>query len=278
MDGSLNEVTEAIRGLYSNPVKDYIFPTISALSSAALGAWAAFYAVNTQERNRIHTQNIDSINDATLKASEARNVLMAIKSNYHNKLSSNPYQRLLSIPRLPIDEQAINFKISTLVFLAPTDIGDIYSKWQKIETLDTLFKNYNQALYIWKKRNDIFEEMIPQLRQFHAKHISDDDLLQLFGPSKICEISDLTERAIILTDELLVELSCFLIGFPEIAKNAISTKIRKKTRRIITVCLPTEEFAVDLLSTSPMLDYHMTAILHASSEQEIKNLYQRIYF
>jgi len=278
LDGSLKEVTEAIHGLYSNPIKDYIFPAISALSSAALGAWAAFYAVNTQERNRIHIQNVDSINDATLKASEARNILMAIKSNYHNELSSSPYQRLMTIPRIPIDEPAINFKISTLVFLAPTDVGDIYSKWQRIEHLDILFKNYNQALFIWKKRNESFEEMIPQLRQLHAKKISDEHLLELFGQSKICEVSDLTEKAIMLTDELLVELSCFIIGFPEIAKNSIPTKIRKKTRKIIIVRLPTEESAVDLLSISPMLDYDMTAALHACSVQEIKNLYRSIYF
>ncbi len=278
MDGSLKEITEAIHGLYSNPVKDYIFPAISALSSAALGAWAAFYAVNTQERNRIHVQNVDSINDATLKASEARNTLMAIKSNYHNTLSSNPYQRLLAVPRILIDEQPIIFKISTLVFLTPSEVGEIYSKWQRIEQIDTLFKNYNQVICIFEKRNELLDEMIPQLSQLHTRQISDDKLLELFGPAKICEVSDLTERAIMLTDELLVELSCFLIGFPEVAKNSIPTKIRKNLRKIIVICLPAEESAVDLLSISPMLDYDKAAVIHASSTQEIMNRYRSIYF
>ncbi|WP_426008297.1 hypothetical protein [Aeromonas salmonicida] len=277
MDGSLNEITEAIRGLYSNPVKDYIFPTISALSSAALGAWAAFYAVNTQERNRIHVQNVDSINDATLKANEAKNSLMAIKSNYHNELSSDPYQRLISIPRILIDEPPIVLKISTLVFLTPSEVGHIYSKWQRIEYIDTLFKNYNQVVCIWKKRNELLNEMMLKLNQFHAQTISSDILLQLCGLAKVCEISDLTEQAILLTDELLVELSCFLIGFPEVAKNSVPNKIRKKFRKIIVVCLPKDESAVDLLSMSPMLDYDMAAVLHTSSVQEIKHRYRSIY-
>ena len=72
LEESLNKIALAIMGLYSDPIKDYIFPSIISFSSAILGAFAAFYAVNIQERNRIHIQNVDALNEAILSANDAK--------------------------------------------------------------------------------------------------------------------------------------------------------------------------------------------------------------
>ena len=85
MEESLNKIAQAIMGLYSDPI-NHVFPSVISFSSTIFGAFAAFYVFNTQERNRIYIQNVDSLNEAILSANDAKNSLMAIKSNYHNNL------------------------------------------------------------------------------------------------------------------------------------------------------------------------------------------------
>ncbi|WP_324036723.1 hypothetical protein [Aeromonas caviae] len=151
MEESLNKIAQAIMGLYSDPIKDYVFPSVISFSSTIFGAFAAFYAFNTQERNRIYIQNVDSLNEAILSANDAKNSLMAIKSNYHNNLTSNPFQRLLSVPRMILNCKPITFQLSKLIFMTPSEENNIKSKWQRIEYIDALFNNYNHLLDIWKK-------------------------------------------------------------------------------------------------------------------------------
>ncbi|MGU5725450.1 hypothetical protein [Aeromonas caviae] len=80
-----------------------------------------------------------------------------------------------------------------------------------------------------------------------------------------------------LTDDLLFEFSCFLIGFPEIGKKFIPTRIRRKYRKILSISLPKYESAIELLSLSPTLDYEVAAILHATTISELKDRYRRVY-
>ncbi|MBL0612618.1 hypothetical protein JD508_20620 [Aeromonas jandaei] len=277
LEESLNKIALAIMGLYSDPIKDYIFPSIISFSSAILGAFAAFYAVNIQERNRIHIQNVDALNEAILSANDAKNTLMAIKSNYHNELSSNPYQRLLAVPRIILNGKPIIFQLSKLIFMTPSEVKDIKSKWQRIEYVDSLFSNYNHLLEIWKKRNDAFEEVHQALSQQNCSYINEELLLKSVDRARLVILSDLTEHVIMLTDDLLFELSCFLLGFPEAGKISIPVKIRKKYRKTLSISLPDYQVAVDLLSLSPELDYEMAAELHQTTTSELKNRYRRVY-
>lgn len=264
-------------GLYSDPLKDYLFPSAISFSSALLGAWAAFHAVNIQERNRIHIQNVDSINEAMLRANDARVTLMTIKSNYHNNLSSHPCQRLLTIPRIIINGLPVRFDISKLIFMIPSESNEPHSKWHRISYIESLFSNYNHVLDIWNKRNDTLDEIIPKLNLQYGSPIDFDGLTQLIGSAQLATISDLTEHAIMMTDDILFELSCLLIGLPEIGKKSIPLKIRKEYRKVISISLPDNKAAVNLISLSPELDYDIAAELHKTTVSDLKNRYRRIY-
>lgn len=277
LEESLNRIAEAILGLYSDPIKDYILPSITSLASAAFGAWAAFYAVNVQERNRIHIQNVDSINEAILCANNARNTLISIKSNYAGQLTSNPHQRLLTVTRMLKNGEPITFQISKLIFIAPSDPTKIYSKWQKVAYIESLFSNYNHVLDIWTKRNETLDKIIPKLTQYHGQSISLNELHKNIEPGQLAILSDLTEHALMMTDDILIELSCLIIGFPEVGKKSIPKKVINKYRKIISILLPNNEMAVDLLSLTPDLDNEAAAKLHNSTASEVKERYRRLY-
>ncbi|UCM49683.1 hypothetical protein [Aeromonas caviae] len=277
MEESLNKIAQAIMGLYSDPIKDYVFPSVISFSSTIFGAFAAFYAFNTQERNRIYIQNVDSLNEAILSANDAKNSLMAIKSNYHNNLTSDPFQRLLSVPRMILNCKPITFQLSKLIFMTPSEENNIKSKWQRIEYIDALFNNYNHLLDIWKKRNEVLEEVHQALSQHNGSYIDEESLLKYVARAQLVILSDLTEYVLMLTDDLLFEFSCFLIGFPEIGKKFIPIRIRRKYRKILSISLPKYESAIELLSLSPTLDYDVAAILHATTISELKDRYRRVY-
>jgi hypothetical protein len=277
LEEPLNKIAEAIIGLQSNPLKDYVFPSVMSLSSALLGAWAAFYAVNTQERDRNHIQNVDSINEFMLCANDARNTLIAIKSNYHDELSSHPCQRLLAVPRIITNGDHITFQMSKLIFMTPSEISEIHSRWQKITYIESLFSNYNHVLDIWKKRNDALDEIVPKLSQHHGVQVGLNTLLNSIDAAQLAIISDLTEHALMMTDDILFELSCLLIGLPEVGKKLIPINIRKKYRKIISILLPDNDAAVNILSLSPELDYEAAAELHKTTVSDLKNRYRRIY-
>lgn len=80
------------------------------------------------------------------------------------------------------------------------------------------------------------------------------------------------------TDDLLVELTCFLIAFPHVTKEFIPEKIKiKYQKKIIIVSMPQRESSVNMLSFCPTLDFEEASKLHLTSPQEIHSRYKRIY-
>ncbi|MEI8658311.1 hypothetical protein [Vibrio sp. Hal054] len=277
MEDGLNAIARAIASLQSNPIKDYVFPTVSALSTAALGAWAAFYAVSTQEYNRVQIQNVDALNGTLLNASEARNCLIAIKSNYFQRLTTHPFERILAIPPLVLNAAPISFHVASLAFLVPSENTENISKWQRIEYIETLFKNYNNLLNIWKMRNELMQQIMPHVMQFRGRNVEFEKLDQVIGCGQLAMLSDLTEHALMITDDLVVELSCFLLGFSDVSKKSVPKKIKKKYRKIINVNLPDNDESKNLLSISPELDFNLASKIHNVAQDDLRHRYRRLY-
>ena len=277
MEESLNTIAQAIIGLHSNPIKDYIFPILSPLLSAALGAWAAFYAVNTQEHNRMQIKNVDALNETMLSANEVRNSLMSIKDNYYKSIGKDPFQRMLTVPPVILNGGPIQFSISSLVFITQVSSNRVNNRWLRIEYIESLFKNYNNVLAMWQKRNEIMHEIMPHIMQFYGKPVSLAELVDALGQGPLAMLSDLTEQVLMITDDLLVEISCFLVGFPEVSKDIIPKKIKNNFRSLLTIQLPDNEDAINLLSIIPELDFEMASKIHNITAEEVKSRYRRLY-
>ncbi|EIJ0939691.1 hypothetical protein NMR47_003525 [Vibrio cholerae] len=113
-----------------------------------------------------------------------------------------------------------------------------------------------------------------------GKPINYQLLQQLIGDGLITQLSDLTERALHMTDDLLIEVSSFLIGFSEVAKTKVERRVVKKFGNILSATLPnSSDFskAVDIVSKVPEVNYKLLSQLHGRSEQEIRERYRAIY-
>ncbi|WP_299143409.1 YaaC family protein [uncultured Vibrio sp.] len=165
MASDVDLVVEAINGLKSNVFKDYIFPIGTLAISAFVGLRTSFYAVRYAEDVKADIHKIRVLNQTLLSANQMRNSLIAIKGNYHGNLLSHPIQRVLAIPplaSLPVIPQFNPIDLSFLadrVALASLD----EHKWIRVEYIDTLFKNFDNAVQQWKLLTNEKRSLQPQL-------------------------------------------------------------------------------------------------------------------
>ena len=265
MDIGTQEIVTAIKSLQSNPIKDYILPMGGVFVSGLLGMGVAYYTVNRQEKTKLELHKVETINETLLLAQEMRARLISIKQNYAQSLESHPISRMLTIPPILLSEHRVQVHLSRLAFMVPSSEKENVSKWESIDYIATLFSNYNFLLELWKKRNEILIGLQPYLKDLFRVGLNFDTLVEAIGEATILQVSDLTERAISMTDDLLIEVSCFLVGFGAISKAHVDKKVIKNLSRTIQVTLPDSSkypLAVEMLSRVTELNYTAASELH----------------
>ncbi|MEZ8244145.1 hypothetical protein [Vibrio splendidus] len=280
MDIGTQEIVAAIESLQSNPIKDYIMPMGGVFVSGLLGMGVAYYTVNRQEKTKLELHKVETINETLLLAQEMRARLISIKQNYVQNLNSEPISRMLAIPPILLTEHRVEMHLSRLAFMVPSSKQENVSKWESIDYVATLFSNYNFLLEIWKKRNEIIIGLQPKLSELFRVGLNFDNLVEAIGEATLVQLSDLTERAVVMTDDVLIEVSCFLIGFGTISKSHVDDKVTKNLRRTIQVTLPdssTYPLAVDMLSRAPELDFIAASHLHNMPIDLLKERYRPLY-
>lgn len=278
---SVENIVDAIESLRSNPYKDYILPVGSVLASAGVGIFAASFSVHEQERNKTQLANIDLVNQLILIACDIRDNLIALKSNYFYQIDSHPIRRILTIPPIVFNDTKHLIDVSRLSFLHTEKDGSEPNKWLNVLRTKGIIKNYNFLMDMWHMRNRLFEESVhPLISEFHGGKINHEEFIALLGVGKVAELSDVTERALSLTDDLLVEICCFILGFSALAKEKLDKRVSKKYRPCLNVDLPTIDKckeAVDMVSLIPSLNTSLLKKFLFVAEEDAKQRYEKIY-
>ncbi|MCR9982927.1 hypothetical protein NB610_13045 [Vibrio alginolyticus] len=281
MANDLIDIASAIRELKSDSLKDYVFPTFLSFVSASMGVGAAVgaarYTVRTQEHNKVQLENINAINDLFIQASSARNTLITLKSQYYLDFPVNPYFRMICIPEVMIDSRLINFDMSRLTFLVPSEPDANISNWQRIEYINSVVVNYNNLITMWEKRNDLYRSLQPKFIKQLTSEAQKINLSDVLIESEMIQLFNLTEQVIVNTDDILFELSCFLLGFPFVAKQKVDKKVMEKYRKVMQMKLPCDKRAVDILSFVKPLDITEASKLLRMPEEQIRNRYKYNY-
>lgn len=280
MASDIELLVGAIEGLHTNVIKDYILPIGSVLVSGALGVGVAYYSVDRQEKTKIEIGKIHSINNTLLSAMDVRLSLVSIKQNYFGALSNDPISRMLIVPPIILSEREANIDIASLSFIVSNEKSSNINKWSNLEYIATIFSNYNSLLKLWEKRNSIIIELMPQLKSHFGQPLDYQTLQGLLGDGLISQLSDLTERALHMTDDLLIEVSAFLVGFGEVAKTKVERRVVKKFGNVLSATLPNnEDFpkAVEIMDKVPEVNYKLASQIHGRSENEMRERYRAIY-
>ncbi len=278
--GDVELIVQAIEGLHSNLIKDYILPVGTVLTSGLLGVGVAYYTVNQQEHTKIQIEKIKAINNTLLKALEVRDGLIAIKQNYFGKISDEPINRMLTVPPILLTTSKIDIDLGALSFIAPSvDTTDVH-KFESIGYISTIFSNYNILLDAWDKRNTIIEGLMPQIIPLLGQPLDFKKIQEILGRGNIKLLSELTERVLHLTDDILKGVSEFLIGFGELAKRNIDKRVTKKFGNVLTIVLPDLSKLSplgDLNTNIPEVNFDQLSELLSIEAIELKDRYRPLY-
>jgi hypothetical protein len=261
--------------------KEYIFPIASAFFTSLLGAGIAYKSFRYQEDIKIEKEKMDIANKWTLLADEARSNLISIKQNYHGKLTENPFQRAAAIPTILFTAKPIVEDYSQLSFLVPKQSSDDYPKWSQIPRIRTVIHNYNYVQELWLKRNEIErpirEKVVQQYSTKAFVDVSPEQIFECAGEASSVLLVDLTEKAIKLTDDLLIELDDFRANFPVYVKTHINTKRLKRYGSVLTYSIDKNEILLAMLKKSPNTDYSSVTTLFGATTEELKQRYSTGY-
>lgn len=274
-------IVGAIESLQSQPnyVKDYAFPIASALFTSLLGAGIAFLTIKHQDTLRYEREKVSIANKWSLLAEEARATLIAVKSNYHGKLTDVPAQRLVAVPSVLFHANQIIERYEELSFLVCKGEN---AKWGQIPRIRSMFQNYNYLLELWKQRND-FERPLREKIMNGLAHgrayttVNQAEIIGCIGESDFCQLVDLTEQVIKLTDDILVELDDFMMNFPPHAKSQINYESVKKHTRLIRHSNNGNQKLLMLLHKEIHADFSTVEHIFGMPAQDIETMYNTGY-
>jgi len=278
-------LVSAIEGLQqeSNFFKDYMFPLVSAFFSSLLGAGVAYFTLKHQDFIKTEKEKMDAANNWVLSVESAFSSLVALKSNYNEKLTPNPFQRAAVIPTIIFDPKPITEELSSLSFVIPKkeDKKSQEIKWRSITRIRSMVNNYNFLLGLWVKRNElerpIKERIVHTFSDRAYADVTRDEILSSVGAANYTALIDVTEKSIKFTDDLIVELNDFLTEFPAVAKTLIKTDKLKNYGTLISFFSDGNKKLTDLIVKVPDVDYDALAELYGKEAEQIKTEYTTGY-
>jgi len=270
-------IVKAIESLQqeSNLFKDYIFPIASAFFTSILGAGIAYFSLRNQENIQIEKEKMNNTNKWTFSFEKAKATLIAIKVNYYTELTDNPIQRMSVIPSILFNSDPISEKLEQLSFIVKkADENVSPAKWSQILRIRAMVNNYNQLIDLWNQRNSIErpikEKLVAQYSVQGHVNMSEQEVIEAIGASKVVLLIDLTERVIRLTDDMLIEINDFLINFPPYAKSKIKTKRLKRFGSVITYSVNDNKLLLNMLARTPKPNFSSVESLFGETSEEIE--------
>ncbi|MGF1903140.1 hypothetical protein [Aliivibrio sifiae] len=276
MQGDIQQLVQAIESLQSNTFKDYILPVGSVLLSGALGAGVAYYSVDRQETTKIEIEKINIVNETFLMIAEMQEFLIGIKSGYMGELTDDPIQRLLAVPLHILDDKLFDIELSRLSFIVPAQ-NKIKHNCLRLEFIGALFHNYKTVINFWKIWNDRKTDLYSKLSIESEITISTVELINKAGYEKVKQCSEVLEAVLILTDDLIIEFTCFLISFSDLAKKKINKRVMKKYGFLLSAAKSNNRSLFEFITRMPEVNYVQMTKLHNKNEDYIRRRYSSSY-
>jgi hypothetical protein len=282
MDTEVEQVVNAINGLKEdNLLKDYVFPIASAFFMAILGGFVAYFSFLRQEKIQANIARLHSTNKWTLIGLSALESLKAIKSNYYERLTDDPVLRALEVPTIFSHANSIAEDIHELAFIVPSKLKGDMPKWSQITRIQVMIKNYNQLLIIWNLRNEIAMKVKPILvTGADGKPYANLTLEEIFfkvNPIDLTNFIDINEKALKLTDDLIIELEDFVHNFSRYVEFKIWKSVINNYGPLIKYYHNQDQSSKKYLNRCVAPNHKKLSILLEISEEEVRARYETGY-
>lgn len=283
---AINGVKLALEGLPigGNTIEDLILPVGTVLLSAALGVGGTLFTIHAQERRQTRQERLHASNDWMLTIENMLQSLMSIKGNYCEGISSHPYQRALHVRTLLGTSAPVEKSLANLSFIVPTEaeLGIAELDWRALSRINGLVKNYNLTIEIWNKRHEVERPLRQKLMSANGglgyAHLTLQQIRAILTDAELLLMIDLTEKAIHLTDDLIVEACSFLEGFPDAVAPKIFGNRPGKRRGLIRFQTKQNAFWQKMRIRCPEVNcVPLVSLYGVSSADEVREFYNNGY-
>ncbi|TVL22753.1 hypothetical protein AYI92_03135 [Shewanella xiamenensis] len=280
MNEEIDAIVKAINGLHqeTNYFKDYVFPIASAFFTSILGAAIAYITIKDQDFKSNERSKLNTANKWIVLVEEARANLLAIKSTYNDNLSDHPIHRMSNIKEIVFYANPITENYDTLSFIALKKKGDKLHKWGDIPRLRAMINNYNYLIKLWDERNKLYRNINQKILTNFGNgsgcfDISIENIIKCMGEADICALINITERAVKLTDDLIIEQNDFLINFPRHVRTLINTKKIKDYGAVLGYSNNGNEGLLKLLEKSKKPSFESVEVIFKMKKEEIEKMH-----
>jgi hypothetical protein len=273
-------IIDAIKSIDSNKdiVASYLIPILSSL----LGFFVAISTIILQEFFKVQKARINDTNEWVLIIRELFTALSVTKKLYVDKLTSDPIQRALNIPLMIKDLNKIDKNITTIIFIAKkkkTKNKDsvLISKSMEITRIQAMKNNYNMLVEMWHERNVVARRVIDQILLLNNGKL---DLIHkdiLFKINDFIPFIDLSERTIVLTDSIIIEMYDFLNGITKISHKHIYKLSKILYGGLLEYNMTGVESISDIIKRTIIADYTLLSEIIGISAEELKKSYMSGY-
>lgn len=276
---AVNQLADVVNeASQTNLFKDYFMPVFVVILSSITAYIIAIRGYQFQEAAKNERMKADTLNSIVLKMQSMQASLIATKQNYFESLGSHPIQRALNVPIMPTRLEYANFAANELAQLLYTKNHDIDKyPWMNIASYVSTFGNFNMFIEILKIRNELDKEAKHQLAPLIAGsgvtgEISIVEVAKLLDESLMMKYIDLTEKFIVLVDDLLETLNDFMINFPQ-ETNGLLKKKYLKNYVFLTGYENKSEWFLKLLKRCPSVDLAQLGHFMKFDEEEKRRMY-----
>jgi hypothetical protein len=277
----LHDVVQAIESLKqeSNLFKDYLYPIVSSFFSAILGAIVAYYTLRFQEGIQRERTKLDICNKWSIEVEGLFQSLIAFKGNYISDIGNDPVERAVKVRTILNHNQPIQINYAELSFITPSknDIDGQGRKWQQLSRIRGMIENYNAILALWNKRNSserpLKEKIISALGNKPYADVTEEEIINVIGEKDLTSLIDLTEKALHLTDDIIIESNDFLNHFPDVVKAVVNIKKIKKYGTVLKFNTSDNQYLKKLIKRSPEVNYEKLARIYGITFEEAKKIY-----
>lgn len=278
---ALNHLSDVVATASNvNIFKDYFMPIFVVLLSAGTAYIIALKGYQYQELYKNEKNKAATYNSLILQMQSMHASLITLKQNYFKKINSDPIQRAMNIPYMPLRINTVSLdmgELTQLLLEAESEQEQDEKPWLQMRAFLVTYANFNMVIDMLALRNKLDEEVKSNLNDMVKSsdengEINIKDLIETVDKVLMMKYVDITESLLRQIDNLIITIDDFFKNFPSYAPNLLKKKYLKGYVYIASYHNETE-FYKESLKRCQKVDVSSLAKIMKFDEKMVKAKY-----
>lgn len=276
---ALNHLSDVVATASNvNIFKDYFMPIFVVFLSAVTAYIIALKGYQYQELYKNEKNKAATYNSLILQMQSMHANLITLKQNYFKKINSDPIQRAMNIPFMPLRINSVSLDMGELTqLLLEAESEQEEKPWLQMRTFLATYANFNMVIDMLVLRNKLDEEVKSHLNDLVKKsdkngEVKMKDIIETVDDVLMMKYIDITESLLRQIDNLIITIDDFFINFPSYAPSLLKKRYLKGYVYIASYHNDTE-FYKESLKRCQKVDVYALARIMKFDEQMVQAKY-----